>query len=63
MLKSELFLYRSQGQARIAFDDDAADADAVELTWLLLRKTAHAHKMMVVAAQSPGRASGNVSCF
>jgi hypothetical protein len=63
MLKSESFLNRSQAQARIALDDDAADADGVELTRLLLRTTAHAHKMMVVAAQLPGRASRNVSCF
>ena len=46
MLKSESFLNRSQAQARIALDDDAADADGVELTRLLLRKTAHAHKML-----------------
>ena len=63
MLKSESFLNRWQAQARIARDDDAADADGVELSRLLLRKTAHAHKMMVVAAQFPGRAFGNVSCF
>ena len=63
MLKSESFLNRSQAQARIALDDDATDADGVELTRLLLRKTAHAHKVMVVAAQLPGHASRNVSRF
>jgi hypothetical protein len=50
VLKSESFLNRSQAQARIADDDDAADADGVELTRGLLRKTVHAHKMMVVGA-------------
>ena len=63
MLKSESFLNRWQAQARIALDDDAANADGIELTRLLLRKTAHAHKMMVVAGQLPGHASRNVSCF
>ena len=63
MVTSELALNRGQAQARIAGDDDAADADGVELTRRLPRETAHAHKMMLFAPESPGRAARNVSCF
>jgi hypothetical protein len=50
MLNSESLLNRCQAQAGIALDDDAADTDSVKLTRRLLRKTAHARKMMVAAA-------------
>lgn len=61
MLKGELDLDPYHGHAGIASDDVAAGAFGVELARRLLGKAAHAHEVVLVAAQLPWLAVWNVS--